>query len=262
METEITTLPANKEIDHLKVLIQGKNQGVDFDILPLGPTDILLGMPWLKRVNPHIDWPTGQVTIPSNTDRDDRTITTNNERSQAQTEEDSKGMRESKDPPIPKGTQHQHQLHDLDDTLKAQQTPPEGPDWAGMAKAQWPKNETTQDRLHNIPLEYRRYKKLFSEELKTKKIYNLNEKELTTLRDYLETELAKGNIRISTSSAGFPVMFVPKKNRKLRLVVDYRRLNALTIKDRTPLPLITELKDRLRGKQIFTALDLKGAYNL
>ena len=57
-------------------------------------------------------------------------------------------------------------------------------------------------------------------------------------------------------------MFIPKKNGKLRLIVDYQRLNDLTIKDRTPLPLITELKDRLQGKQIFTALDLKGAYNL
>ena len=51
-------------------------------------------------------------------------------------------------------------------------------------------------------------------------------------------------------------------NGKLRLVVDYRQLNDITIKDRTPLPLINELKDRLHGKNWFTALDLKGAYNL
>ena len=57
-------------------------------------------------------------------------------------------------------------------------------------------------------------------------------------------------------------MFIPKKNGKLRLIVDYRWLNNLTVKDRTLLPLITELKDCLQGKQIFTALDLKGAYNL
>ncbi|GKU15433.1 unnamed protein product, partial [Fusarium langsethiae] len=137
--------------------------------------------------------------------------------------------------------------------------------------------------LKNVPQEYRIYEELFKEELDTKvpqhsrwdheiclisdklpfqKIYNLNEMELTTLKEYLEEELRKGNIRESSSAAGFPVMFVPKKNGKLRLVVDYRRLNALTIKDRTPLPLITELKDRLQGKQVFTALDLKGAYNL
>ncbi|KAI7759627.1 hypothetical protein LZL87_014268 [Fusarium oxysporum] len=58
------------------------------------------------------------------------------------------------------------------------------------------------------------------------------------------------------------MFFVPKKNGKDRPVVDYRPVNARTIKDRTPLPLITELKDRLQGKKIFTALDLKGAYNL
>ncbi|KAF5020438.1 hypothetical protein F66182_7517 [Fusarium sp. NRRL 66182] len=103
---------------------------------------------------------------------------------------------------------------------------------------------------------------LKSDNLPFQKIYNLNEAELFTLKEYLESELRKGNIRESTLPAGFPVIFVPKKNGKLRLVVDYRRLNDLTIKDRTPLPLITELKDRLQGKQIFTALDLKGAYNL
>ena len=57
-------------------------------------------------------------------------------------------------------------------------------------------------------------------------------------------------------------MFVPKKNGKLRLVVDYRQLNEITRKDRTPLPLITELRDRLHGMNWYTALDLKGAYNL
>lgn len=276
----------DQEIDHLKVFIQGKNQGIDFDILPLDQeVDILLGIDWLRKKNPHIDWRTGQVTFSSDTDSDDETITTNNERSQTLTDEDSMGKREAKNSPPPTGVKHKYmkgkkrrnqqilgllrtQLHSLDKQLRTQK--------------ELEKKEQ-QDRLRNVPEEYRTYEKLFSEELETKvpqhsrwdheiwlksedlpfqKIYNLNEKELNTLKEYLETELAKGNIRISTSSAGFPVMFVPKKNGKLRLVVDYRRLNALTIKDRTPLPLITELKDRLQGKQIFTALDLKGAYNL
>lgn len=157
----------------------------------------------------------------------------------------------------------------------------------GILTKQDPRKETqptkTEDRLRNIPAEYRMYDKLFQEELDTKipehsnwdheikltddnvpfqKIYSLNEKELTELRGYIDDGLRKGHIRQSTSPAGAPMMFVPKKNGKLRPVIDFRRLNALTIKDRTPLPLITELKDRLQGKQIFTALDLKGAYNL
>ena len=121
--------------------------------------------------------------------------------------------------------------------------------------------------MENVPPQYRKYKKLFSEKLNTGllqhnkwdhkielkngktlkffKIYNLNETELNTLREYLEENLRKGYIRRSKSSAGYPVMFVPKKNGKLRLCIDYRQLNDITIKDRTPLPLITEMKHRL-----------------
>lgn len=57
-------------------------------------------------------------------------------------------------------------------------------------------------------------------------------------------------------------MFVPKKNGKLRLVVGYRQLNKIARKNRTPLSLIMEFRDRLQGEQWFTALYLKGAYNL
>ena len=93
------------------------------------------------------------------------------------------------------------------------------------------------------------------------KIYNLNEVELKELRTYLEDKLQKGYIRRSKSSAGYPIMFVPKKNGKLRLVIDYRQLNSITVKDRTPLPLITEMKDRLHGAKWFTTLDLKDGYH-
>ncbi|KAK1911204.1 hypothetical protein P3342_011806 [Pyrenophora teres f. teres] len=57
-------------------------------------------------------------------------------------------------------------------------------------------------------------------------------------------------------------MFVPKKDGKLRLCVDYRKLNDITIKNRYPLPNITELRDRLSRAKIFTALDLRDGYYL
>ena len=135
-----------------------------------------------------------------------------------------------------------------------------------------------------IPKRYRIYTKLFQEELesvlpehnqwdhaielidgkhpKFQQIYKLNEEELGILREMLDDNLRKGFIRPSTSSAGYPVMFVPKKNGKKRLVVDYRQLNDITKKDRTPLPLIPELQDRLHKAKWFTTLNLKGAYNL
>ena len=92
-------------------------------------------------------------------------------------------------------------------------------------------------------------------------LYNLSQTELSELRRYLEDALQKGWIRRSTSSAGAPILFVPKKDGGLRLCVDYRDLNAVTVKNRHPLPLITETLDRLCGAKAFTKLDLKDAYH-
>ena len=94
-----------------------------------------------------------------------------------------------------------------------------------------------------------------------KPIYPLSEKELAVLRDYIKECLEKGWIRPSQSPAGAPILFVPKKDGGLRLCVDYRGLNALTLKNRYPLPLIGETMDRLSGAKIFTQLDLKDAYH-
>jgi len=92
-------------------------------------------------------------------------------------------------------------------------------------------------------------------------LYNLSASELEVMRTYLDTSLQKGWIRRSTSPAGAPVFFVPKKDGKLRLCVDYRGLNKITIKDRCPLPLINETLDRLVGAAYYTKLDLRDAYH-
>jgi len=92
-------------------------------------------------------------------------------------------------------------------------------------------------------------------------VYNLSEKELAVLHDYLHECERKGWIRRSTSPAGAPVLFVPKKDGSLRLCVDYRGLNKVTRKDRTPLPLISETLDRLGSAVIFSKLDLRNAYH-
>ncbi|KAF6767282.1 reverse transcriptase, partial [Kalmanozyma brasiliensis GHG001] len=82
------------------------------------------------------------------------------------------------------------------------------------------------------------------------------------LRKYLDENLAKGFIRPSKSPARSPVLFVPKKDGGLRLCVDYRGLNEVTVKNRAPLPLIEEQLFLLRNAKIYTKLDLKAAYNL
>jgi len=91
-------------------------------------------------------------------------------------------------------------------------------------------------------------------------VYALAEKEIDALREYLEGALTKGWIRRSASPAGALILFVPKKGGGLRLCVDYRALNEITIKNRTPLPLISETFDRLSRARKFSKFDLKDAY--
>ena len=85
--------------------------------------------------------------------------------------------------------------------------------------------------------------------------------ELDALRVYLDKAIEAGIIQKSISPAASPVMFVPKADGSLQLVVDYRRLNDITIKNCYPLPLISDMLDRLQGAKMFTKLDCKDAYN-
>ena len=93
-------------------------------------------------------------------------------------------------------------------------------------------------------------------------LYSLSEAESAVLRDYIQKNLERGWIRPSRSKAGAPILFAKKKDGGLRLCVDYRGLNAVTVKNRYPLPLIQESLDRLGSAQIYTKLDLRDAYHL
>ena len=92
-------------------------------------------------------------------------------------------------------------------------------------------------------------------------IYSLGPVELETLKTYIETHLKTGFIRPSKSPAGAPILFDKKPDGSLRLCVDYRGLNNLTIKNRYPLPLIGESLDWLGQAKRFTQLDLTSAYH-
>ena len=94
-------------------------------------------------------------------------------------------------------------------------------------------------------------------------IYPLSEAELEVLREYLKEMLRTSKIRQSTSSAGSPILFDPKPSgRGLRLCIDYRGINKVTIPNRYPLPLMQELQDRVQGAQWFTKMDLKSGFHL
>ena len=89
----------------------------------------------------------------------------------------------------------------------------------------------------------------------------MSEMELKALRKYLDDMLGKGFIHPSKSPAGAPILSAKKKDRSLRLCIDYQGLNAITWKNRYLLPLVGDLLDRLRSAKFFTKIDLCAGYN-
>ncbi len=85
--------------------------------------------------------------------------------------------------------------------------------------------------------------------------------ELKTLEAYIKTHLKTGFIRPSKSPASAPILFNKKPDVSLRLCVDYRGLNNLTIKNWYPLPQIGEALNRLGRTKRYTQLDLTSAYH-
>src|SRR5437588_8063459 len=138
--------------------------------------------------------------------------------------------------------------------------------------------------LADLPREYQSYKSLFLPSTAAKlpprrtfdhaidlvdgaeppfgPIYPLSGKQLEALRIYLDEMLKQGKIVRSQSPAGAPILFVPKPDSRLRLCVDYRNLNKLTIHNKYPMPLMNELRDQVKDATIFTKLDLKDGYHL
>ena len=229
-----------RETVALHMTMQGHQEWIVFDVIPMGSNSIILGLPWMKYHNPKIDWVTEEIvfdncqcggrasTIPAK--RGHRVISAITKEPEHQTEDLGSSLKQ-----IP--VQYQ-EFAELFKEAKGQEALPKHQPWD-----------------HEIPI-------MEGREPTFGPIYGLSATELEVLREYIDTNLAKGFIRESTSPAGSPILFVPKKNGKLRLCVDYRKLNDITIKDRYALPRADELRDRLRGAKWFTKLDLRGAYNL
>ena len=91
--------------------------------------------------------------------------------------------------------------------------------------------------------------------------YRMAPAELRELKAQLEELLNKGFIRPSISPWGAPVLFVKKKDGSLRLCIDYRQLNRVTIRNQYPLPRIDELFDQLQGSRVYSKIDLRSGYH-
>ena len=93
------------------------------------------------------------------------------------------------------------------------------------------------------------------------KMYNLTNAEQTELDEFLEENLKTGHIHPLKSPFASAFFFIKKKDGKLRPVQDYRKLNEITVKNRYPLPLISELIDKLKLAKYYTKLNIRWGYN-
>ncbi|KAI3665770.1 hypothetical protein L6452_44401 [Arctium lappa] len=91
--------------------------------------------------------------------------------------------------------------------------------------------------------------------------YRLAPTEMREMMTQLQELLEKGFIRPSSSPWGAPVLFVKKKDGSMRMCIDYRELNKVTIKNKYPLPRIDDLFDQLQGAGCFSKIDLRSGYH-
>ncbi|KAI7151490.1 hypothetical protein KC349_g9431 [Hortaea werneckii] len=249
----------------LVLAIQQHHETVSLDIVDMASHDIVMGTPWLEKHNPLIDWRKRVLKF-------ERCGCVTNiqpmHRQRAMIDEERQFC-ELERQPITYSDRNGKEMVSTD-------TEPAQP-------GRKVRDERRTNAPPEIPEEFKKWKPLFQEEeglaalprhqpwdhriqLQPGKdppwgpLYRLSEKELEEQRRWLKEKSDKGWIEKSQSPAASPAMFVPKKGGKLRMVIDYRRLNEVTVKNRYPLPNIEEMQDRLTGANWYSKIDLRDAF--
>jgi hypothetical protein len=141
-----------------------------------------------------------------------------------------------------------------------------GPAWTSLLHDLLHKHETVLDKPSGIPPsrgigDEMRIHLVPGAEPPRPKVYRMSPAELADLKEQIEGYLKKGFIRTSHSSWAAPVLFARKPDGSLRMCIDYRGLDALTVKDRYPIPRIDDLLDILAGSSVYTLLDMAQGFH-
>lgn len=249
---------------------------IEYDVTKLGSYPVVLGTPWLRHHNPSIDWRKNSVDLKHDTCPVKGLPLVPDIPSIAWLDSDGFSAAVSLPDSIFGTLSYHTPTAPMQCFSATSETPfdtsvPDPPDYVSTLEETVPScyhdllAAFSKTRADTLP-PHRPYD--LSIDLEPGKsppfgpLYSLSEVELKALREWLDDNLSKGFIRASQSPAGAPILFVKKKDGSLRLCVDYRALNNMTIKNRYPLPLIPEALDRLRSAKVYTKLDLRGAYNL
>ena len=218
-----------------------------FMVTDLGTNKVILGLPWLEHHNPRIDWKMRLVEL-----------------------------HEPKEQTVGTGKDSEPILNEITIALHEHSA-------MAFAREEALKHTETRSVEEMVPKEYHTFLDVFSKKSaerfppsraydhainlkpgfipKAGKIYPMAGPEQQRLDDFIEENLRKGYIQPSKSPQSAPMFFTGKKDGSWRPVQDYRYINEWTVKNSYPIPLQSELMDKLQGAKWFTALDLRSGYN-
>ncbi|CAK5281960.1 unnamed protein product [Mycena citricolor] len=238
----------------------------------LGKARIFIGLDWLTEHNPEVDWQEQTMRFSR---CPERCHMRGHEEHQAMIDMDAIDLNTSA-PDLEEGESILLIDFGKEVDLRLKETPAQ----KFAEEAEKEKERMTEGK---IPDQYREFVKVFAKEsfdllpdrrtwdhaIELKpgskavdcKVYPLSRNEQVKLDEFLQENLASGRIRPSKSPMASAFFFVKKKDGSLRPVQDYRKLNKMTIRNRYPLPLISELVHNLCGAKFFTKLDIRWGYN-
>jgi len=243
----------------VKIFFKGHKKRTSIDVIGGQKWSIILGMPWLRRHNPEIDWKTEEVKMTRCPDECGKKWKTGRQTKPGWKKQEEKEEKKERRRP----------------TIEEEKM---------IARIVEEKENEEEDLIElreteeMVPRRFHKYLKVFEKKdsermptrktwdhaidlregfvLKKGKIYPLSRVEREEVQEFVKDQLRKGYIRSSKSPQMSPVFFVPKKDGKKRMVQDYQYLNSWTIKNNYPLPLISDLIDSIGKKKVFTKMDL------
>lgn len=282
---------SDKYCPKVQLRIKGYTTTLDLLVCRLHSSDVILGMEWLHKENPAIDWTKGTITLQTTESgvmtSDATTTSTTQPRGKNDNESDDDGPVQVE---YVTASAMRRTLKKPGSVDKAAvifvNTVEEGVNEVGtLSNAQDKKgglpgvNDETPHEVKNVINEYydlfapptglppsrpgHDHKITLTTDARPPYRYpfRLSPKETEELEKQLKEMLAKGHIQPSNSPFGAPVLFAKKKDGTLRLCIDYRALNKSTVRDRYPLPHIGNLLDKLSGAKIFSTMDCKSGFH-
>ena len=259
----------------VNIYYQGHRERTEIDVIGGQKWTMILGMPWLARHNPEIDWRTGEVKMtrcPDECGKQWRPV-------QSKLGWEKQKEEEAKEEVEKKKKEKERKKKQKGRIEEVRKVAEEWEIWDEEEEVT--KSEAEAKRL--VPEKFHRWIKVFgkkqSERMPTRKlwdhaievkegfiprkgkVYSLSREEKEEVREFVKEQLRKGYIRPSKSPQTAPVFFVGKKDGKKRMVQDYWYLNEWMIKNNYLLPLILDVLENIGTKKLFMKMDLRWGYN-